>query len=590
MMSAVALTGAMLFTGCASDDVAEVDQKLFDGEAVKTSFTLSIGSTKANATRMVADAAQVDELFNGMTDIRIYPALGTITDAYDLTLAKIQLADFASFDMTNVNGKIYNNVTIPVGTTNFLFYGTTQTKGNGELEASDLAALPASTSAITFDLVSINPGKTVTYVNTEGADVLTAINAIDAQIAAQITAANTAADAVGEDFLKAIQKKLRYDVSTTSTPDYKAFAGSSTSIEALVEDLYNTLLASNNTYALAVCTTIRSYFTASTTDPAQVPATVTWTTDPDFPAAALSLPDGAVAVQFVTSAFEYVDPTIDGLVTTPVSNFVKPAELYYTVNTPGMVKDAVWLQDNTSAAATWESTVLPNYTEGAVTAVTRSVILKNQIQYAVGRLDFSARISPTATAFKDSGSGIAGAVDENPQDVDVTAGYDLTGILIGGQKQVDWKFTPVTTADEKTIYDGTFDAAPYTVDDAGYSATAYSLALETETDTPINIALEFVNNGDDFFGKDHGLIAHGTKFYLVAQLDPKDSNANASNQASTGNKVFKQDFTTIAKLTIGENSLKSAYNIIPDLRSPKLEFGLSVNLNWQTGITFTQEF
>jgi hypothetical protein len=56
------------------------------------------------------------------------------------------------------------------------------------------------------------------------------------------------------------------------------------------------------------------------------------------------------------------------------------------------------------------------------------------------------------------------------------------------------------------------------------------------------------------------------------------------------NKVFKQDYITTAKLTIGANSLKKAYNVIPDLRSPKLELGLSVDLKWQQGITFEQDF
>ena len=43
-------------------------------------------------------------------------------------------------------------------------------------------------------------------------------------------------------------------------------------------------------------------------------------------------------------------------------------------------------------------------------------------------------------------------------------------------------------------------------------------------------------------------------------------------------------------MIIGKESLKSAYNVIPDLRSPKLEFGLSVNLEWKEGLTFEQTF
>ena len=33
--------------------------------------------------------------------------------------------------------------------------------------------------------------------------------------------------------------------------------------------------------------------------------------------------------------------------------------------------------------------------------------------------------------------------------------------------------------------------------------------------------------------------------------------------------------------------LGSAYNIIPDLRTTQMELGMSVNLEWKTGIKFT---
>ena len=132
------------------------------------------------------------------------------------------------------------------------------------------------------------------------------------------------------------------------------------------------------------------------------------------------------------------------------------------------------------------------------------------------------------------------------------------------------------------------------------------LALETAANTPIYVAVEFLNNsGQDFVGFD-GVVPEGGKFYLVAQLDPASA-TEAANAAATGNKVFKQDFKTIANFTISagisntdpswvdgttENTggLGAAYNTIPDLRTPKLELGLSVNLNWQPGITFTHTF
>ena len=574
LMGAIALTSTVMFTACSADEEVANINPTYDGSSVKTAFTLSIGDVK---TRMVEDAYQGDNAFNGMTDIRIYPALATITDGSNLTLDKITLADFSTFDMNNAKGKIYNDVNVAVGTTDFLFYGTTTTKGNGALVASDLAALPASTSDITFDLVSIyGDSKTIANINSDGTAVLTALNAIDAELTTQITAATTP-DPTVATVLTEIQDKLRNKNGST----YGVYAGSSKSIEAMVEDLYNTLKSNNTTYATAVCSKIAEKFTAtaSTGNATGIPYTVQWTTDPNFPAS-INLPDGAVAVQYnTTDGFKYVTNLVEGVLMNAPAKYVKPAELYYTVNTKGMVRDQVWLENN-KTAADW-ATVQAAYTQNPVTATTNSIILKDQIQYAVARLAVQAKIA-TGT-IKDSGSGITGSLNELPQPVDVTNGYDLTGILVGGQKQVDWKFVPVTLSDAPvyTIYDGTFDATPNVK--TSLTDAISTLVLETSDADDINIALEFVNKGGDFFGKDHKLIPAGTKFYLVAKL----SHAAATE---TSGKVFAQDYTTTAQLTITETSLQNAYNIVPDLRSPKLEFGLSVNLQWGAGHVYVQDF
>ena len=158
------------------------------------------------------------------------------------------------------------------------------------------------------------------------------------------------------------------------------------------------------------------------------------------------------------------------------------------------------------------------------------------------------------------------------------------GVLVGGQKQVGWNFQPVSGAEELTIYDKTVQSnedgsAIYAVKGTAYSKANSTLVLETAETTIINVAVEFENTGDDFIGVNGMLIPKGTKFYLVGQLNPA---------GKTRTKVFEQDYITTAELTIKD--LKNAYNIVPDLRSPKLEFGFAVNLEWQTGNTFTVNF
>ena len=222
---------------------------------------------------------------------------------------------------------------------------------------------------------------------------------------------------------------------------------------------------------------------------------------------------------------------------------------------------------------------------------TRSVAILDPIQYGVGRMDMT--INALAATLYDK-KGEAYTPD--------AAGFTVTGVLIGGQKRVNYDFTTNTSATERAIYDNiTKSQAPSTVSvtTTSNSATNYTLALQTAPETPIYVAIELLNNGADFEGVD-GVIPAGCKFYLVGKLDPTadgtyDTYNTAANVSYTGKRVFMQDFKTIVNFTIvpgtegtaNDKGLGAAYNTIPDLRTPELELGLSVNLEWQPGITFT---
>lgn len=43
---------------------------------------------------------------------------------------------------------------------------------------------------------------------------------------------------------------------------------------------------------------------------------------------------------------------------------------------------------------------------------------------------------------------------------------------------------------------------------------------------------------------------------------------------------------TSATFVIGETSLQKALVAVPDLRAGQISLGLSVDLNWQTGLTY----
>ena len=123
------------------------------------------------------------------------------------------------------------------------------------------------------------------------------------------------------------------------------------------------------------------------------------------------------------------------------------------------------------------------------------------------------------------------------------------------------------------------------------SASNYTILFDNYTteasQNKVRVALQFVNNGDDFWGRDN-LVRKGQTFYLDYQVPPLD----ASGVSTKTTRVFVQDYMTTAnfKLTADAtnhtSSLQDAYVTIPDLRSSQLSFGLSVDLNWRQGLTF----
>ncbi len=625
LLGAIALTGAV-FTACSSDDDLANVNPTFDGQAVKTSFTISVGDVKST-TRMEADPVQQDELFNGMTDIYLFPAKETITATTTTSESYIKLPDFSAFSsqVLKAQGKIYTDVAFSVGVNNFLFYAASALPGTGKLKASYLG-MPATefngttdwdpepilttskVGDVHFDLVPIQKEKTLDDVKTAGAATIAPLNAVDEAITAQISAADAAAAAAAVTELQKLQKTLRNDISAegASTPVYHPYAGSSLSQKALMTKVYTavknleTLITA--TYTAPIIAAIEASF--SVTGDADAGFTLTWKTDPKFPSddTVLGVPDGAAAVQFDGTKFDFVEPSVDGLSVPHISNYVFPPSLYYTINTPSMVKDAEYLSTLTDQYTTWADVKTNGaYTEGAVTAATRSVIMKDQVQYAVGRLDVQVRVKPSATILDSGSKDLVDETTGNPVPQPVTVpgnGYKLTGVLIGGQKNVDWQFLPVNSSPVYTIWDKKMNSEIFAKQQAEYSAANYTLAMETVEDEVIRIALEFENTGNDFYGIEHNIIPAGTKFYLVAALDPSTNTTYKVQDPETPwaagtdliKQVFKQDYVTTAKLTIHEDALKSAYNVVPDLRSPKLEFGLSVDLHWRTGITFEQNF
>lgn len=107
---------------------------------------------------------------------------------------------------------------------------------------------------------------------------------------------------------------------------------------------------------------------------------------------------------------------------------------------------------------------------------------------------------------------------------------------------------------------------------------------EDDANANVKIAVEFLNNsGQTIVGKDNQIIYPNTKFYLVGTLKPYLNENQKFSDGTLIKQAFVQDYVTNANFKV--KSFRSAYNLLPDLRSPKLEIGMSVDLTWQTGIT-----
>ena len=582
-MGAIALVGAVGFTACSSDDDLTAPQNpTFDGESVKTQFAINIPYAGGKDTRMSEDATQGDGAsasFKGMQSIYLLPLTATGSGASTFN-SIIPLPAFTTFDGGSSNYKLYNDVNVPVGTTHFLFYGI-----GGQSIPSDVSGkfangilkstLPATASAgeVKFNLEKILTGNEFTTPQTKLLEVLNQVSQVQ----------DWSTQSVGTEL---------GDLYTS----YKTLTGgSANSIKLTMEELYNAVnglatAASSSpqkTIALAIQSKIKEYFKASDS----APYTLTWNiSDPkdiaNYPTN-LNVPEGAAQVDWNdgTSAFEYVTNAI-GDKTLDVYNLCYPASLAYFVNTPLKAtteKNVTW----PNTASNWKDEQWTGWTD-AVAASTQTVALKDNIQYGVANLNTTVTCK-TSTLEDNASAVVPGKYSANQQIVVPKDGFQVTGLLVGGQPNfASWDMTPLDDNFTMTVYDNSLTDIY-----AKYNAVSnknYTLLLDNTVESnhkPVNIALELVNNsGTDFYGVG-GKIAKGAKFYLVAQLNPTAGTGVTQPGGTTLNDVFVQDYVTTANLTI--TSLKNAYVTIPDLRASELVLGLSVDLTWKTGLKFDVE-
>ncbi len=607
MTGLVAFLGVTALTSCEGNNNPDGQETgKYNGETVKTEFLINIplANDGGSVRHMPSTSIPGPGAFKGMDEIVLMPfetntvsSPSTHTEAVVGTSSRIgsyiSLTSFSAFEHALNNStssaKLYDDISIPLGTNHFLFYAhssgptsgdpaTAVAQGSysvdqsfqyGRLTPNDLSQ--STPSSYTFSLVQIYDGS-ANEVASKLVDWLTHIaNATDGT-------ANWAAGG-------ATANQGYIDMYTIFTG---LQAGSSASVKEVIEDLYNTLYPrySDNNLVKAIVDSITAYKpdgenTYTNTITGTVPNATLSLNEAftGFPAN-INLPDGAAAVAWndtdkkfeittTNPAWAATNTGASGSSTISVPNsskFVYPAAVYFYGNS-GLKTSTSKQGSNYSNYQSWKD-ILDNLYSGttnlSVSSNTRSVAIADSIQYGVAKL--VTKVTAGGTTINDGASPATAVTASN---------ITMTAVLVGTQGQVGFNFTPATAGD-LIIYDKELSSGTYTL---GTTATQENptIVLETPSETNVMIAVEFLNGDQDFIGRGGQLIAKNTKFYMVAEL-------KAEEATETGSCVFKQDYTTTVNLSLG--SLQHAYNVIPDLRSNNLELGFSVDLSWQSGHVF----
>lgn len=573
LISAALLSGAACLTACSSDDTVSdvVNPNLSpDGKAVKTEFALNIPRAK-NSRMTDANAQAEGQAFRGMQGIKLIPLTSTSYTGTGAVTDLITLADIAKEGEGSLteNIKKYSDVMIPVGTKGFLFYGHAE-QGTAEnaVSAFTNGVLSSNVSENTvgfapsdyeFALVATTD-KSQVYTNTQADAIKNALNAIVGVEGWKNEAATTEMGKLFEQF--------------TSLK-----AGSANSVLAAVQSLYDNVLGyTEEGLGKKIKDEISEQFTVSQDGN----NTLSWKQECTFPQN-VNLPDGAVALKLNDQKqFEWNadKTTIGGENSINIANITFPASLYYTANTGVKTNASPTAQFPQNLTEWTNGTSFADWAD-AVNTTTRKIALAGSINYAVAQL---------VTTFKCKTATLPAAVHNGvSQTVNVGEGFEVTGLLVGGQpSSVGYNFQPKAggnfnmTVYDNEIVDGIKAAANKE------SASNYTLLLSNKAENDqaaIYFAVELKNtSGVAFRGADGVVPVNGT-FYLIGKLDPTANNKTEGLEQKSS--VFMPDYKTTANITI--STLATAYNTIPDLRSTNLELGLAVDLNWETGMSFDVE-
>lgn len=581
---AFALFAAAGLTACSSSDDVADDTPVnpsYDGNSVKTQFAINIGSLNKSSRMTGTNTQQDGSNFLGMQSIYLLPLTGDEPTAATPFTSNVRLEEISTgiASLEDNHRKIYTNVSIPVGTKNFLLYA----KGPSGAWPTDDAFAKGAIDEFNISTSSKPEDIVFSSVKIANGDFKT-------ELAARVAYLNAIKDVSGWSSTSDPSLSQAYN---TFTADASALAVSSSALTQWMQNLYSIAAtkkddASVGTIATAIMNAVKgSYFTDDGT------GTLTIASEKaNFPAR-LHLPDGVAIVKCTSKTFAATTTIGSASSNVDVTSLIYPLPITYRCNTLAKATDAdieTW-PATTSAWASYDWNANGWYNDVRVTS--RTIALDNPINYGVALLETTVKCNAPTLQDNDQKNDIY---------VNVPAGgFTVTGLLVGGQPQsVDWQFiSPTDVSDhDQTVYDRDIPSGMTAAYGAATPLSNYTLLFDSYTSAvnqaKIRVAIELVNNSNQEFTGVDGVVAKGEKFYLIAELDPESTAAGTIAWASVSDdlrfpkkgttRVFIQDFKTKAVFNI--KSLKNAYVTIPDLRSTTLKLGLSVDLTWQTGLSF----
>lgn len=546
------LMAAVMFSACSNEEKEPV-QISGEGDAVKTSFTFSV--PRASVKRSASANAQADGSFKGLTILGLYP-FTHLTDDYvaesSTATGSVQLAA-QTLGATEGNAtKTFTDVALPTGDIAFLFYGQDVTNTNSALSKG--TADVYTPADITFSLNNILADATNDAAFKTLFEAIEGLNTVlDAQI-------DVAADPLKIE-LTALKTDWHKFTSASNANLGLAFTFLTDAVAALEEGDAKTALGEQVTK-------------------------MTDALDAGYP---YGLPEGTFALKEGAVRLSGDEVTgLDNIIAAAKARYMKPAALTYYVNAY-----PVDYSNTNAAALQWDKTAGTINAAGSginaartqISPSTTKIALNKTINYGVGRLD-------VAPVFIAAGGVMKGANDPEGKETTVSVNnnsFELTGVLVGNlPTKLNWELNPVQ--DEEfgaTVFDDEVEKSPVSVfatkETAVYEKCSYVILPATTGLKALSknatIALQFKNNGAQFYGKD-GIVPAGGTFYIAGQLSQNGS-------SDVTEDAIKKDFYTTAKLRIV--TLKNATNTVPDIVNPTLELSMYVDLEWQEGVIFDQE-